>query len=116
MPVRIRFKVAVTTVAALVAAGFPGVPAPLARAASVPGRGSFYAYTGSTPLAQVPPGTVLKTRTLSYHVAGVPLPVRVVQLQYRSAGALGQPATNVTSGLEPAVSLGSPRAVSYQSC
>ena len=78
-------------------------------------RGSFYRYTGSRPLAQVPPGTVLKTRTLSYHVLGIPLPVRVIQLQYRSAGALGQPTVNVTSVLKPPVPLSSPRAVSYQS-
>ena len=115
MSVRIRSKVAVTTVVALAVAGLLGVSAPLARAAAAPGRGSFYAYTGSTPLAQVPPGTVLKTRTLSYHVAGIPLPVQVVQLLYRSAGALGQPTANVTSVLEPPVRLGSPRAVSYQS-
>jgi hypothetical protein len=115
MSVRIRSKVAVTTVMALALAGLLGVPAPLARAAAAPGWGSFYAYTGSTPLAQVPPGTVLKTRTLYYHVVGIQLPVQVVQLLYRSAGALGQPTTNVTSVLEPPVRLGSPRAVSYQS-
>jgi hypothetical protein len=115
MSVRIRSKLAVTTLLALALAGLLGVPAPLARAAAAPGRGSFYAYTGRTPLAQVPPGTVLKTRTLYYHVVGIPLPVQVVQLLYRSAGALGQPTTNVTSVLEPPVRLGSPRAVSYQS-
>ncbi len=115
MSVWIRSRVAVTTAVALAVAGLLGVSAPLARAATVPGRGSFYAYRGSTPLAQVPPGTVLKTRTLSYHVTGVALPVRVIQLVYRSAGALGQPATNVTSVLQPPVRLGSPRAVSYQS-
>jgi hypothetical protein len=58
---------------------------------------------------------VLSTRTLSYHVAGIALPVRVVQLLYRSAGALGQPTANVTSVLESPVPSSSPRAVSYQS-
>jgi hypothetical protein len=115
MSLRIRSKVAVATVMALALAGLLGASAPLARAVTAPGRGSFYAYTASTPLAQVPPGTVLKTRTLYYHVVGIPLPVQVVQLEYRSAGALGQPTTNVTSVLEPPVRLGSPRAVSYQS-
>jgi secretory lipase len=86
-----------------------------AGAAAAPARGSFYAYTGSTPLASIKPGTVLKSRTLSYHVAGLLFPVRVVQLVYRSAGALGQPTTNVTSVLEPPVPPASPRAVSYQS-
>ena len=116
MLVRIGSKAVVTAVAALAVAGLAGAPAPMAWAAAAPARGSFYAYTGSTPLARIAPGTVLKTRTLSYHVAGIALPVRVVQLLYRSAGALGQPTANVTSVLEPPVPpLGSPRAVSYQS-
>src|SRR3984957_6393269 len=115
MWVRIGSKAAVTAVTALAVAGFAGAPAPLAQAATAPARGSFYTYTGSTPLAQIKPGTVLKTRTLSYHVVGIALPVRVVQLVYRSAGALGQPTTNVTSVLEPPVPPSSPRAVSYQS-
>jgi len=115
MWVRIGSKAAVTAVTALAAAGFAGAPAPLAQASAAPARGSFYTYTGSTPLAQIKPGTVLKTRTLSYHVAGIALPVQVVQLAYRSAGALGQPTTNVTSVLEPPLPASSPRAVSYQS-
>ena len=112
---------AAAAVVALAAALLAGAPAPLAQAAPVAraaaaARGSFYDYTGSTPLARIAPGTVLKTRTLSYHIAGIALPVQVVQLLYRSAGALGQPAANVTSVLEPPVPpLGSARAVSYQS-
>jgi Secretory lipase len=58
---------------------------------------------------------VLKSRVLSYHVAGIALPVRVIQLVYQSAGALGQPEANVTSVLEPPVPPAFPRAVSYQS-
>jgi len=126
MLVRTGSKAAVTAVAAVVGlavAGLAGAPAPVAlaaapvaRAAAAPARASFYADPGSTPLAAIAPGTVLKTRTLSYHVAGIALPVRVVQLVYRSAGALGQPTANVTSVLEPpAPPLGPPRAVSYQS-
>jgi len=116
MLVRAGSKVAVTSVAALAVAGLLGASAPAARAATGPGRGSFYDYTGSMPLARIAPGTVLKTRILSYHVAGIALPVQVVQLLYRSAGALGQPTANVTSVLEPPVPpLGSARAVSYQS-
>jgi hypothetical protein len=115
MWVRIGSKAAVTTVAALAVAGLAGVTAPAAQAAATAARGSFHAYTGSTPLARIAPGTVLKTRTLSYHVAGIALPVRVVQLLYRSADALGQPTANVTSVLEPPVPALSPRVVSYQS-
>ena len=61
----------------------------------------FYTYQGTPPLAAIAPGTVLKTRTVSYHVLGIPLPVTVVQLLYRSTGMLGQPTVNVTSVLEP---------------
>jgi Secretory lipase len=86
-----------------------------ARAAVPPGQDPFYAYQGATPLASIAPGTVLKTRTLSYHVAGLPLPVRAVQLLYRSTGALGQPTVNVTSVLRPPVSFGAPKVLAYQS-
>jgi Secretory lipase len=123
MWVRIGSKAAIAAAAALAVAGLAWAPAPPARAAAAPARtaavpaarGSFYRYTGSTPLAQIPPGTVLKTRVLSYHVAGIALPVQVIQLLYRSAGALGQPTANVTSVLEPLVPPAAPRAVSYQS-
>jgi hypothetical protein len=97
-------------VLAMTAAGTPSV-----RAAVPPGQDPFYSYQGTTPLADIAPGTVLKTRVLSYHVAGLPLPVRAVQLLYRSTGAIGQPTVNVTSVLEPPVSFGTPDVVSYQS-
>lgn len=81
-----------------------------------PEEDPFYRYEGSTPLAQIPPGSVLKTRTFSsYHIAGLPTPVRVVQLLYRSIGALGEPTVNVTSVLIPPLVLGEPKVVSYQS-
>lgn len=86
-----------------------------ARAAVPPGEDPFYRYEGSAPLSSIAPGTVLKTRTLAYHVVGIPLPVRVVQLLYRSTGQTGQPTVNVTSVLEPPISFGSPNIVAYQS-
>ena len=70
-----------------------------ADAAVPPEQDPFYSYEGSTPLANIVPGTVLKTRTLSYHVAGVPLPMTAVQLLYRSTGETGAPTVNVTSVL-----------------
>lgn len=120
MWVRIGSKAVLTALTALAAIGLAGAPASLAQASpaqavKAPARGSFYRYTGSTALAQIKPGTVLKTRTLLYHVAGIAVPIRVVQLLYRSAGALGQPTANVTSVLEPPVPPAAPRAVSYQS-
>jgi Secretory lipase len=89
--------------------------APAAQARLTPEEDPFYQYSGSTPLAQVAPGTVLKTRTLAYHVAGVPLPVSAIQLLYRSTSELGEPTVNVTSVLKPAITIGTPQVVAYQS-
>jgi Secretory lipase len=86
-----------------------------ARAAVPPERDPFYTYQGATPLANIAPGTVLKTRVLSYHVAGLPTPVSAVQLLYRSTGELGQPTVNVTSVLQPALRSWPPTVLSYQS-
>jgi hypothetical protein len=89
--------------------------APGAHAAVPPEQDPFYRYEGSTPLAKVAPGAVLKTRVLPYHVSGIPLPVAAVQLLYRSTGAVGQPTVNVTTVLLPPLRLGAPTIVSYQS-
>lgn len=62
---------------------------------------SFYQYTGSTSLCAIAPGTVLKTRTIAWHVASIPLPVTVVQLLYRTTDAQNQADTGVTSVLLP---------------
>jgi hypothetical protein len=106
-PRRLSLVLLVLVWAALVAPG--------ARAAVPPEQDPFYTYQGATPLANVAPGTVLKTRILSYHVAGLALPVRAVQLLYRSTGEIGQPTVNVTSVLQPPLSSGPPTIVSYQS-
>jgi hypothetical protein len=83
--------------------------------ALTPETDPFYTYTGSTPLSKIAPGTVLKTRTMLYHVAGLPLPVLTVQLLYRTTNQVGGPAVNVTSVLLPAISFGAPNIVAYQS-
>jgi Secretory lipase len=62
---------------------------------------SFYRYTGSTSLCAIAPGAVLKTRTITWHVASIPVPVTVVQLLYRTTNAQGQADTDVTSVLLP---------------
>jgi hypothetical protein len=89
--------------------------APAARAVPTPEEDPFYAYGGSTPLAGIAPGTVLKTRTSLYHVVGIPLPVKAVQLLYRATGQSGEPTVNVTSVLVPPIFFGTPRIVAYQS-
>lgn len=75
---------------------------------------SFYVYTGDAPLSSFAPGTILKSRKLSYHVLGMPTEVPVVQLLYRSTDIQGRPTANVTSILQPAVP-NPAKAVSYQS-
>jgi len=94
--------------AALLAPGAQAAPLP-------PEQDPFYNYEGSTPLSEIAPGTVLKTRTESYRVAEIALPVTAVQLLYRSTGQLGQPTVNVTSVLLPPLRLGTPPVLSYQS-
>src|SRR5271170_6201846 len=89
--------------------------APGAQAIPTPAQDPFYAYQGATPLASIAPGTVLKTRTLWYHVVGIPLPIQTIQLLYRSTGQLGQPTVNVTSVLEPLVRSSAPNVVAYES-
>jgi hypothetical protein len=87
--------------------------APGAQGAIPPEQDPFYTYEGSTPLANIAPGSVLKTRVMAYHISGITVPVTAIQLLYRSTGQLGQPTVNVTSVLIPAVQIGT--VVSYQS-
>ncbi|WP_243654937.1 lipase family protein [Nocardia alba] len=84
--------------------------APAAQAAT----DAFYTYRGATPLGTLAPGTVLDTRTLAYHVVGIPTPVTAVQLLYRTTDAQMNPVANVTSILIPPGADPS-KAVAYQS-
>ncbi|MGO4260964.1 lipase family protein [Lysobacter sp. TAB13] len=86
-----------------------------AQARLAPGDDPFYQYTGDTPLENIAPGTVLKTRTVPYHVVGFALPIKTTQLLYRSTGQLGQPTVNVTSVIQPVFALGRQKLISYQS-
>lgn len=100
--------------AALVAAAAMSASIATAGQADAATTDPFYTYTGSKPLASYRPGAVLKTRTLNYHVLGIPTPVKAVQLLYRSIDAQGRPVANVTSVLQP-LGGGNGKAVSYQS-
>ncbi|MFC9253056.1 lipase family protein [Amycolatopsis thailandensis] len=90
--------------------GFAAAPA----ASAAPATDSFYSYSGSEPLSSYSPGTVLKTRTLNYHVIGISTPLKVTQLLYRSTDAQGKPSANVTSVVR-SLTGDSTKAVSYQS-
>ncbi|SEF27107.1 Secretory lipase [Amycolatopsis pretoriensis] len=104
----IRSHVRTAALAAAVALTLAAAPASPAAA------DSFYSYDGSTPLSSYAPGTVLKTRTLNYHVAGLATPVKAVQLLYRTTDAQGRPSANVTSVVR-SITGDSTKAVSYQS-
>ncbi|WP_042364808.1 lipase family protein [Streptacidiphilus neutrinimicus] len=113
--------VAATTVAVVPAVTAEAAAAAAPRAESVTTTATttatsdpFYSYDGSRPLASFAPGDVLKERTLQYHVLGVPTPVKVVQLLYRTVDAEGRPVANVTSVVR-SLSGQSAKAVSYQS-
>jgi hypothetical protein len=99
---------AVTAVPAATAAAAPS--APQAAAAD----DSFYTYDGGKPLSSYAPGDVLKTRTMTYHVLGIPTPVKAIQLLYRTVDAQGRPSAGVTSVVR-SPNGNSGKAVSYQS-
>ena len=112
---RLRLRVGLRLFGALVLVAWAALAAPAARAAVTPEQDPFYKYEGSTALKRIAPGTVLKTRTVSFHIAEIPLPITAVQLLYRSTSELGNPTVNVTSVLLPPVPLVSPTVLSYQS-
>ncbi|MEV7603412.1 lipase family protein [Kitasatospora sp. NPDC089797] len=108
---------AVTAALAVGATAVTAGPAAAAGRSAAPSAAAsdpFYSYDGSTPLASFAPGAVLGTRTLPYHVLGLPTPVTAVQLLYRTTDAQGRPAANVTTVLRSLSGDGG-RAVSYQS-
>jgi len=64
----------------------------------LPTQDPFYVWSGS--LSTVPPGTVLRSRTVSIpYLSSVP--VAATQLLYRTTDELGQPAVTVTTVLQP---------------
>ena len=109
-PLRLSSLLAVmlpVTVAAIFASG--------AQAATPPEQDPFYNYEGKTALKRIAPGTILKSRTVPFHVVGIELPISAVQLLYRSTSELGKPTVNVTSVLLPPVKPATPTVLSYQS-
>ena len=70
--------------------------APAAVATGSPLDDPFYDYDGKTPLRKVPLGTVLERRTVPYSIQGLALPIKAIQLLYRTKNAVGRPVVNVT--------------------
>lgn len=106
-----NFKI--RSLAAAVAAIALVIATPALSAGATAVTDPFYTYTGSTPLSSIPLGTVLDTRNVTYHVAGMSTPVTAEQLLYRTNNAQNQAVVNVTSVIQSPVSNG--QAISYQS-
>jgi hypothetical protein len=104
-----------TALAACAIAGLAAAIASGAHAALLPEEDPFYRYEGRQSLRHIPPGTVLETRTVKFHEAGIETPITAVQLLYRSTSQLHKPTVNVTSVLLPPVPSTPSRAISYQS-
>jgi hypothetical protein len=121
---RVRIGAALAAVMATVAALAPaGVSE--ARAAVVPqaqrvlqGAGAtpdpFFTYAGSTPLADLAPGTVLATRALPYRIATLPLPLQLVQVLFRTTNQRGEAVAGVTTVVRPLVGR-TAKVIGYQS-
>lgn len=115
-----RFRLFAATAAVLCAvpmltAGAAGAPAAQAATTpTVPSQDPFYTYTGSTPLAQITPGTVLKERRVSLSIEGLTVPVSTVQALYRTTGEQGQPTVTVTTIIKPLISFIGTKIVAYQ--
>lgn len=114
-------RIAIGKLATAVATVLAVTAVPAATAAAAPSASSttaagdsFYAYDGSKPLSSYAPGAVLKTRTLQYHVVGIPTPVKAVQLLFRTVDAQGRPSAGVTS-IVRSPNGDNDKAVSYQS-
>lgn len=93
------------------AAPSPDVSAAV-RAAATPDP--FFTYTGTKPLADHAPGTVLKKRTISYSIAGIALPLSVVQIVFRTTDQRGRAIAGVTSVFKPLTGT-TTKVLSYQS-
>ncbi|MEO6605085.1 MAG: lipase family protein [Aeromicrobium sp.] len=102
-------------VAAATFTGVLGVPT-ASTAATSPLDNPFFSYTGKEPLSQVPPGTVLKTRTVPYTIQGLPILLKAIQVQFRTKDAIGKPAIGITTVVRPILPLQQTvKVVSYQS-
>jgi Ca2+-binding RTX toxin-like protein len=102
-------------IALVASAAALAIPSQASAASPSPTEDPFYVYDGSTPLADIAPGTVLKTRTGSTTFPALLQPVTWTQLLYRTRSQLGDPEATVTTVLNPPVALPAARVVSYQS-
>ena len=93
----------------------PSPPFTPAATPQPPKDDPFYKYTDSTPLPDILPGTVLRTRSIPYHLGGIPTPFKATQLLYRSTSQTRKPTVNVTSVIQPPDQDDKTKVLSYQS-
>jgi hypothetical protein len=110
---RVR-SLCLVVVAALTAAVVPAAPAS-AAAVPLPSADPFYRYTGATPLAQLKPGTVLKTRAVTLAADTNATPLHATQLLYRTSDEVGNATATVTTVLVPPTATVSPNIIGYLS-
>jgi Secretory lipase len=90
------------------------MPAAQASGPTAPSSDPFYTYTGSTPLADIAPGTVLAKRSVSLELSGLTVPVSTEQVLYRTTGELGQATATVTTIIHPLIPLEGRDILAYQ--
>ncbi|GAB2991189.1 lipase family protein [Nocardioides montaniterrae] len=112
-----RIRAVLLSIASLTLAASAGtaVSAPGAAHAAGPATDPFYSYSGSTPLRDLKPGTVLRTRTVPYSIQGLALPLKATQILYRTRNQVGHAVVNVTTVVRPVTPVGAPKVLSYQS-
>jgi Secretory lipase len=111
---RIHWLVALCgVVAALVGLGARVAPA-RAATPTLPSSDPFYTYSGSEPLSEIAPGTVLKSRSIQVVIGGAPTANTAEQVLYRTTGELGQPTVTVATIINPLVPSVSTKLISYQ--
>ena len=112
--VLLRSLVAPMCAVALLATGIPAAQAAPASTPILPSKDPFYTYTGSKPLGQIAPGTVLKKRPITLVIASLTVPYAAEQVLYRTTGEQGQPTVTVTTIIKPLASLLGTKIVAYQ--
>lgn len=108
---------AVALLATLIPAGRAAQAAPVAErtvVAAVATPDPFFTYSGTKPLTAYAPGAVLKQRTVNYSISGIALPLKVVQILFRTTNQRGQAVAGVTSVFKPLTGITS-KVMSYQS-
>jgi Secretory lipase len=112
LPRLVRLLIAALCALTLVASGT--AYAQVKPALRLPSKDPFYTYTGSKPLGDIAPGTVLKKRAVTLKIASLTVPYASEQLLYRTTGEQGQPTVTVTTIIKPLASPLGTKIVAYQ--